>query len=93
MDSRGRSKETAAVVWKASRFAIEKKFDFVLTPDPLPTNKNKELTEDEMGLSFYSGEDIDLSPYTSVSRRCSPCPSGRCAVKAVAACAPVAVPS
>ena len=44
-------------------FAIEKKFDFVLTPDPLPTNKNKELTEDEMGLSFYSGEDIDLSPY------------------------------
>ena len=44
-------------------FVIEKTFDFVLTPDPLPTNKNKELTADEMGLSFYSGEDIDLSPY------------------------------
>ena len=44
-------------------FVIEKSFDFVLTPDPLPTNKNMELTADEMGLSFYSGEDIDLSPY------------------------------
>ena len=42
---------------------IEKSFDFVLTPDPLPTNRNMELTADEMGLSFYSGEDIDLSPY------------------------------
>ena len=44
-------------------FTIEKTFDFVLTPDPLPTNKNKELTADEMGWSFYSGEDIDLSPF------------------------------
>ncbi len=42
---------------------IEKSFDFVLTPEPLPTNKNMELTADEMGLSFYSGEDVDLSPY------------------------------
>ncbi len=45
------------------RFVIEKTFDFVLTPDPLPTNKNMELTADELGLSFYSGEDIDLSPF------------------------------
>ena len=44
-------------------FVMEKNFDFVLTPEPLPTNKNRELTEDEMGLSFYSGDDIDLSPY------------------------------
>jgi len=44
-------------------FIIEKSFDFVLTPDPLPTNKNMELTADEMGLSFYTGEDIDLSPF------------------------------
>ena len=44
-------------------FVVEKNFDFVLTPDPLPTNKNRELTEDEMGLSFYAGDDIDLSPY------------------------------
>jgi uncharacterized protein len=43
-------------------FAIEKKFDFVLTPDPLPTKKNRELAEDEMGLSLYCGDDIDLSP-------------------------------
>ncbi len=44
-------------------FVMEKSFDFVLTPDPLPTNKNMELTADEMGLSFYTGEDIDLSPF------------------------------
>ena len=44
-------------------FVVEKSFDFVLTPDPLPTNKNMELTADEMGLSFYTGEDIDLSPF------------------------------
>lgn len=42
---------------------VEKSFDFVLTPEPLPTNKNMELTADEMGLSFYTGEDIDLSPF------------------------------
>ena len=45
------------------RFAIEKKFGFVLTPDPLPTKKSRELAEDEMGLSFYCGDNIDLSPY------------------------------
>ena len=44
-------------------FAVEKTFDFVLTPDPLPSSKNRELTRDELGVSFYSGEDVDLSPF------------------------------
>jgi uncharacterized protein len=44
------------------RFNLEKKFDFVLIPDTLPTNKNRKLSRDEMGLSFYQGEEIDFHP-------------------------------
>jgi uncharacterized protein len=47
---------------KIYSFALEKKFDFVLTPDPFSV-KSKELDRDEMGLSFYSEEEINLSPY------------------------------
>lgn len=43
-------------------FPIEKKFDFVLTPEPLSA-KSKELNRDDMGLSFYGGEEINLSPF------------------------------
>lgn len=43
-------------------FRLKKNFDFVLTPDPLLA-KSRELNRDEMGLSFYSTEDINLSPY------------------------------
>jgi uncharacterized protein len=43
-------------------FTLGKKFALVLTPDPHPTNKNRGLNRDEMGLSFYQGEEIDLSP-------------------------------
>ena len=60
---KGRVEADCSRCLESVAFVIEKNFDFVLTPDPLPTNKNRELTEDEMGLSFYSGEDIDLSPY------------------------------
>lgn len=43
-------------------FPLEKDFDFVLTPEPaLPTNG--ELSRDEMGLSFYATEEINLSPF------------------------------
>lgn len=44
------------------QFPIEKKFDFVLTPEPLPA-KSKELNRDELGLGFYSSDEIDLSPF------------------------------
>jgi uncharacterized protein len=43
-------------------FPLEKKFDFILAPDTRPT-KSKELNQEEMGLSFYSGEEIDLTPF------------------------------
>ncbi len=47
---------------KSYFFPIEKKFDFVLTPEPLPA-KSQELSRDELGLSFYSSDDINLSPF------------------------------
>lgn len=43
-------------------FALEKNFDFVLTRDPLPT-KRRALSRDDVGLAFYAGEEIDLSPF------------------------------
>ncbi len=42
-------------------FSLEKDFDFILTPEPPPA-KNRELNRDEMGLGFYSSEEINLSP-------------------------------
>lgn len=44
---------------KSYAFAIEKEFGFVLTPEPLPA-KNKELSRDELGLSFYKADEINL---------------------------------
>lgn len=44
------------------RFPIEKSFSFVLTPEPF-SPKNKELNRDELGLSFYSAQEIDLYPF------------------------------
>lgn len=43
-------------------FSLSKDFDFVLTPDPFSA-KSGELNRDEMGLSFYSAEEINLSPF------------------------------
>lgn len=47
---------------RSYRFKLEKNFDFVLTPDPVSA-KSRELNRDEMGLSFYATEEINLSPY------------------------------
>ena len=46
---------------KSYSFPLEKKFDFVLTPDPF-LGKTKGLNREEMGLSFYAAEEINLSP-------------------------------
>jgi uncharacterized protein len=46
---------------KSYAFPIKKEFGFVLTPEPLPA-KNKELSRDELGLSFYRADEIDLFP-------------------------------
>jgi len=43
-------------------FPLEKEFDFVLTPEPA-TRTNGELSRDEMGLSFYAAEEINLTPF------------------------------
>lgn len=47
---------------KRYSFPLEKRFDFVLSPDPVSA-KSRELNRDEMGLSFYAAEEINLSPY------------------------------
>jgi uncharacterized protein len=44
-------------------FALDKHFDFVLSPDPTKSDKKiGELNRDELGLSYYSGEEINLTP-------------------------------
>lgn len=46
---------------KGYAFRLDKEFDFVLTPDPREP-KNRALAADELGLSFYRGDELDLSP-------------------------------
>lgn len=44
-------------------FDLEKEFDFVLSPDPNGCERKAEsLRRDELGLSYYSTEEIDLAP-------------------------------
>ena len=44
-------------------FSLAKKFDFVLTPDPKRLGHGAaELHRDELGLSYYSSEEIDIAP-------------------------------
>lgn len=44
-------------------FDMDQAFDFVLIPAPAkPPRKAEELHRDDLGLSYYSGEEIDLSP-------------------------------
>jgi uncharacterized protein len=48
---------------KSYSFDLDTKFDFVLTPDPITTGlKARELSREDLGLSFYSTEELDLSP-------------------------------
>jgi uncharacterized protein len=44
-------------------FNLGKEFDFVLSPDPNRCERKSEaLRSDELGLSYYSTEEIDLAP-------------------------------
>ncbi|MGH7846745.1 MAG: YceD family protein [Candidatus Binatia bacterium] len=43
-------------------FAVEKKFDLVLLPNPAETDKKRALNQEEMGISFYQGAEINLAP-------------------------------
>jgi uncharacterized protein len=47
---------------KVYSFPLTKEFDFVLAPDTRSA-KTKELHQDELGLSFYSEEEIHLTPF------------------------------
>jgi uncharacterized protein len=42
---------------------LEKRFDFVLTPELQKSDKSKELNSGELGLSTYKDTEIDLAPY------------------------------
>jgi uncharacterized protein len=45
------------------RFAMDNHFDFVLTPDQTKFGRRaEELSRGDLGLSYYSGEEIDLAP-------------------------------
>ena len=46
---------------KGYALPLEKEFNLVLLPDPLGL-KSRELNQDEMGLSYYSADEIDLAP-------------------------------
>ena len=46
---------------KSYSLPLETEFNLVLLPDS-PGSKNRELNRDEMGLSYYSTEEIDLAP-------------------------------
>ena len=59
---RGRLEGNCGRCLKGYSFALEKKFSFVLTPDPFSA-RTKELNRNELGLSFYTGQEIDLSPF------------------------------
>ena len=44
-------------------FSLDQLFEFVLIPDPAKAErKAEELHRDDLGLSYYSGDEIDLAP-------------------------------
>jgi DUF177 domain-containing protein len=45
------------------KFILSKGFEFVLTPGPVKSERGaEELRADELGLSFYSSDEIELAP-------------------------------
>lgn len=48
---------------KAFSFPMDRKFDFVLSPDPAKSERGaEELRREDLGLSFYATEEINLTP-------------------------------
>ena len=44
-------------------FALDKQFDFILTPEAKKSgHRAEELHRDDLGLSYYSSDEIDLAP-------------------------------
>jgi uncharacterized protein len=42
-------------------FRFRKNFDFVLSPAPTPEKKIEELSREDLGLSYYSSDEIELT--------------------------------
>lgn len=48
---------------KGYAFALDKEFDFVLRPNPSKSGRKvEELNREDLGLSYYSTEEINLAP-------------------------------
>lgn len=48
---------------KQYEFSLQKEFDFVLTPEPSESDRKVEaLSREDLGLSTYSTDEIDLTP-------------------------------
>lgn len=60
---RGRFIGTCGRCLEEYPFPLESHFDFVLTPDPVRSESGaEELSRDELGLSYYSTDEINLTP-------------------------------
>jgi uncharacterized protein len=47
----------------AGQLALDKEFDFVLSPDPSASGRKiEELRKEELGLSYYTTDEINLAP-------------------------------
>lgn len=48
---------------KIYSFELQKDFEFILSPDPVQSERGaEELNRNDLGLSYYSTEEIDLAP-------------------------------
>jgi uncharacterized protein len=60
---RGTLQATCSRCLQNFSFELNKEFDFVLSPSPVnPARGAEELNRDDLGLSYYSTEEIDLAP-------------------------------
>jgi uncharacterized protein len=60
---RGTLQATCSRCLQNFSFELNKEFDFVLSPSPAnPGRGAEELNRDDLGLSYYSTEEIDLAP-------------------------------
>ena len=59
----GTLEATCSRCLSAYSFALNKEFEFVLSPDPSKSGRKiEELRKEDLGLSYYSTEEINLTP-------------------------------